>query len=268
MRDEAKAQREFERAIKETAKQETALARERKMIEDAREHAASEERALQEARLIEELKRVSEAQRTEYEARFRQQLEDEVSAKTSAFTLQLEEADARILELEAQRQRTKSMAEQVKAGTVYIISNIGSFGEKVFKVGQTRRLDYMERIDELGDASVPFKFDVHAHILATDAPKLENHFHAKLVEYQMNKMNWRKEFFKVDLSVIRDIAVKSGFNVEWTMEAAAEDYRNTLKLETEMAASPEAKERWIRDQLGIEHDQNMAFAPTAEDADD
>ena len=268
MRDEAKAQREFDRAIKESAKQETALARERMLIQEAKERAVQEERALQEARLLEELKRVSEAQRTEYEARFRQRLEAEVSQKTADFTQQLEEADARILELEAQRQRTKSMAEQTKAGTVYIISNVGSFGEKVFKVGQTRRPNYEERIDELGDASVPFKFDVHAHITTLNAPKLESHFHAKLVEYQMNKMNWRKEFFKVDLSVIREIAMESGLEVEWTMEAAAEDYRNTSKLEAEMASDPAVKERWIQEQLGIDYDKQLVSATNTDDADD
>ena len=267
MRDEAKAQREYERAIKESAKQETAIARERKTIEEAKERATLEERALQEARLVEELKRVNEAQRTEYEAQFRQRLEAEVSAKTAAFTLQLVEADARIVELEAQRQRAISMAQQTKAGTVYVISNIGSFGEKVFKVGQTRRPQWQERIDELGDASVPFDFDVHAHISTPDAPKLESHFHAKLVEYQVNKMNWRKEFFKVDLSVIRAIAVESGFQIEWTMEAAAEDYRNTAKLEAEMAADPAAKERWIRDQLGIDYNKKAVVAQDADGAD-
>ncbi|MEY4861171.1 MAG: hypothetical protein RL059_870, partial [Bacteroidota bacterium] len=177
MLKEAKAQREFEKAERETKKKEADAARERALIEAAREQAIVDERARQEARLQAELKRLSEAQRASFEHEFRVRMEQELAATTAQFEGQLAEADERIKELEALRERAMSMAQQTKKGTVYIISNVGSFGDGVFKIGQTRRLDPMERIWELGDASVPFEFDVHALIKADDAPRLESVLH-------------------------------------------------------------------------------------------
>ena len=92
-----------------------------------------------------------------------------------------------------------------KAGYVYIISNIGSFGENVYKIGMTRRLEPMERIKELGGASVPFTFDVHAMVFTEDAPKLESKLHEIFRDKEVNKVNHRKEFFKVDLSEIERV---------------------------------------------------------------
>lgn len=82
-----------------------------------------------------------------------------------------------------------------KAGNVYIISNLGSFGEDVFKIGMTRRLNPQERVDELGSASVPFKFDVHSFIFSENASDLETEMHKKLNNKRLNKVNMRKEFF-------------------------------------------------------------------------
>lgn len=81
-----------------------------------------------------------------------------------------------------------------KAGYVYVISNIGAFGENVYKIGMTRRLDPMERVDELGDASVPFNFDVHAMIFSEDAPKLEAALHKAFEDRKLNMVNTRREF--------------------------------------------------------------------------
>jgi len=117
-----------------------------------------------------------------------------------------------------------------RAGYVYIISNIGTFGENVYKIGMTRRLEPQERIDELSGASVPFKFDVHAMVFSDDAPKLEAELHQKFSDKRVNVMNNRKEFFKVSLDEIKDV-MKSMFNgsVEFTNEAEAEQYRETIK---------------------------------------
>jgi chromosome segregation ATPase len=251
LRDEAQAQREYLKAIKETERKEAELAATRKRIEAERAAAVAEERAQQEARLAAELKRASEDQRAELEARFREEIRSTAEQAKREFDQQVLAMEGELARLRETRERTKSMAEQVKHGKVYVISNIGSFGEKVFKVGQTRRKEWQERIDELGDASVPFGFDVHTVIEAENAPQLEGAIHAKLVEYQVNKMNWRKEFFRVDLVTIRNVLSELGIAAEWTMEAAAEDYRNTLALEARMAADPLERERWIQEQLGI-----------------
>ena len=117
-----------------------------------------------------------------------------------------------------------------KAGYVYIISNIGAFGENVYKIGMTRRLDPQERVDELGDASVPFTFDVHAMIFSEDAPALENALHHAFENKRLNKVNTRKEFFNVTLDEIKEV-VKANYDktAEFIETAEAEQYRVSLK---------------------------------------
>lgn len=119
-----------------------------------------------------------------------------------------------------------------KAGYVYIISNVGSFGENVYKIGMTRRLNPQERIDELGDASVPFNFDIHALIFSEDAPKLEAALHHAFEQNKVNKINSRREFFKVSLEDIKK-EVRKNFDktVEWIDIADAEQYRQSISGE-------------------------------------
>lgn len=118
-----------------------------------------------------------------------------------------------------------------KAGYVYVVSNIGAFGENVFKIGMTRRLEPMDRIDELGDASVPFEFDVHALVFSEDAPALEAKLHERFIKTRINKINRRKEFFRADIKEIEDV-IRSKFDavVEVVHEAPAEQYREGLRL--------------------------------------
>lgn len=121
--------------------------------------------------------------------------------------------------------------QNAKAGYVYIISNIGAFGEGVYKIGMTRRLDPMERIDELGDASVPFWFDVHALVFSENAPALEAKLHERFAAGRLNKVNGRKEFFRADISEIEAV-IRANYDavVEVTREAAAEQYRESLRM--------------------------------------
>lgn len=119
----------------------------------------------------------------------------------------------------------------MKAGYVYIISNIGAFGENVYKIGMTRRLDPQERIDELGDASVPFNFDVHAMIFSDDAPALEAALHKAFENRKLNMVNQRREFFNVSLEEIKEV-IKKNFDktVEFIDVPDAEQYRISQKL--------------------------------------
>ena len=119
-----------------------------------------------------------------------------------------------------------------RAGYVYVISNIGAFGENVYKIGMTRRLDPQERVDELGDASVPFKFDVHAMIFSDDAPALESALHHAFEDRRINKVNQRREFFRVTLDEIKDV-VKSNYEktAEFIETAEAEQYRISQKMQ-------------------------------------
>lgn len=118
-----------------------------------------------------------------------------------------------------------------RAGYVYIISNIGSFGENIYKIGMTRRLDPQDRVDELGDASVPFKFDVHAFIFSDDAPRLEATLHKAFEDKKVNMINGRKEFFNVSLEEIEKV-VKENHDktVEFKYIPDAEQYRESCKI--------------------------------------
>lgn len=118
-----------------------------------------------------------------------------------------------------------------RAGYVYVISNIGAFGENVYKIGMTRRLDPQDRIDELGDASVPFNFDVHAMIFSDDAPALEAALHKAFESRKLNMVNTRREFFNVTLDEIKDV-VKKNFDktVEFIDVPDAEQYRISQKM--------------------------------------
>ena len=119
----------------------------------------------------------------------------------------------------------------MKAGYVYVISNIGSFGENVYKIGMTRRLDPQERVDELGDASVPFNFDVHAMIFSNDAPALETALHHAFEDRKVNMVNQRREFFNVTLDEIKEV-IKNNFDktVEFVDVPDAEQYRISQRM--------------------------------------
>jgi hypothetical protein len=148
--------------------------------------------------------------------------------------------------------RLLTIAQLTKKGHVYVLSNIGSFGEGVYKIGQTRRPDPQDRVDELGSASVPFDFDIHALIQTENAPALEHKIHKQLLAMQVNKMNFRKEFFRVKLGDIhREIEkLKEGddFTVKvWTEMAVAQEYKDSLDIEND----PEKKQKWLNRQQAL-----------------
>lgn len=214
IREEEKARREFERAIKEAAKEEATL---RKALEKAQEQVAA----------------ASAAERAEFEARL------------ALLQEQLQAA-------EDKNQRAISMAQQTRAGHVYIISNIGSFGEQVFKIGMTRRLEPLDRVRELGDASVPFEFDVHAMIFSDDAPGLEKQLHRHFLREQVNKVNPRKEFFRIGLPAIRAELEQLGVETQWTMSAKALEFKETQRIEQQIIENPAIAAEWTRHQLEVE----------------
>lgn len=143
---------------------------------------------------------------------------------------------ARILELEQMQSKVAEEKEEIlkrangKAGYVYVISNLGAFGENKFKIGMTRRLEPMDRIDELSNASVPFRFDVHALIFSDDAVTLEKQLHEQLDEKRVNKVNMRKEFFETTITELEDIVTTLDPTVEFRPTLAAQEYRQTLAL--------------------------------------
>lgn len=136
------------------------------------------------------------------------------------------EIESHLKEIESSLQAIDYREANIKAGYVYVISNIGAFGENVYKIGMTRRLNPMERIDELGDASVPFNFDVHAMIFSDDAPKLEAALHKAFENRKLNMINTRREFFRVSLNEIKQVISENyDKTVEYIEKADAEQYR-------------------------------------------
>lgn len=121
--------------------------------------------------------------------------------------------------------------EHGQAGHIYIISNLGSFGENVFKIGMTRRYDPQERIDELGDASVPFRFDVHSTIFSDNAPALEAALHKRLHNNRVNKINLRKEFFKTTIDELEDLVYSLEPSARFDRTMLAEQYHQSMAVE-------------------------------------
>jgi hypothetical protein len=213
-----------------------------------------EEQARIKAQIREEQLREREIQRE------LQQLEREREAIRVALEKALAEAEeqhsdevdrlrARLADAEAKLQRTISQAQLTKSGHVYVISNIGSFGEGVFKVGMTRRLDPHERVRELSSAPVPFPFDIHMMISCDDAPTLEYTLHEALRRNRINRANPRKEFFKTDLATIADLVRRNHGSVEYTADVEALEYRQSL----EMPADDEDFIRSVYDSWDEEH---------------
>ncbi|MDD5156464.1 DUF4041 domain-containing protein [Sulfurimonas sp.] len=199
-----------------------------------REQMREEQKAMQEAE-----KAIQEAEKEEHLYRellskAREELAKAGGEEIILAEFKIAELERKLEEAENKECRAKSMAEQTRRGHVYIISNIGSFGENVYKIGMTRRLDPMDRVKELGDASVPFRFDVHAMIAFDDAPKLESELHKKFMNSRVNAVNLRKEFFKVDLEMIRAaVAELTNKEADFITTILAEEYFETKRLQVQ-----------------------------------
>jgi hypothetical protein len=225
LRDEEKARKEYEAQMKKAAQEEELKRR------------AVEEKEKELAVAKEQLAAAAAEEKARWEQRIAQLEQDNQGLRHD-----LDEATKVAL----------TIAQQTKKGHVYVISNIGSFGEGVYKIGQTRRLDPEERIDELGDASVPFGFDIHALVESENAPALEHKLQRQLLATQVNKMNFRKEFFRVSLAEIHAEVekLKQGldFTVKvWTDKAVATEYKESLEIEND----PVRKAKWLERQRGL-----------------
>lgn len=149
----------------------------------------------------------------------------------AALKAKIDEIEAGKAALDGEEKLIDYREGNAKAGYVYVISNLGAFGEGVYKIGMTRRLDPMERVDELGDASVPFWFDVHAMVFSDNAPSLEAKLHERFAAGRLNKINGRKEFFRASIEEIEAV-IRQHYDpvVEVVREAAAEQYRESLRM--------------------------------------
>ncbi|MCW4821484.1 GIY-YIG nuclease family protein [Enterobacter chengduensis] len=210
--EEKEYQVELKRQIREEKQRQDELEQQQREAEEEEQRLAEQQRLLEEALLAAE-----GAHREELE---RQRLE----------------LEQKIRDVHQQYERAKSMAQLTKQGHVYVISNIGSFGDNVFKIGMTRRLEPMERVKELSGAAVPFDFDVHAMISCDDAPALEKTLHDHLERYRINRVNLRKEFFRVELSRIIDEVERHHGQVEYIADPVALQFLQSLEYAESEAA--------------------------------
>lgn len=204
---------------------------------EVRKQVQREEQARIKAQIREEEKRNRELEREMETIRREREILEKALEKARQETAseqgaEIERLKQRLAEAE-ERQRTISQAQLTKAGHIYVISNIGSFGDGVYKIGMTRRLDPSDRVDELGDASVPFSFDVHMMISCSDAPALEYALHKKFHTRRVNKVNPRKEYFRVDLEAIRSTVEELHGKVDYVAEPDALEFRQSATMSDE-----------------------------------
>jgi hypothetical protein len=148
-----------------------------------------------------------------------------------------DQAEAKRTEIQDALDGIIRRAANIRAGHVYVISNVGAFGEDIVKIGMTRRLEPMDRVRELGDASVPFRYDVHAMVFSDDAVGLETHLHHRLADRRLNLVNMRREFFRARPTEVRDILTRLDASiVEWIDEPEALEWRQSLQVRRQQDA--------------------------------
>jgi hypothetical protein len=209
MREEEKAQREFEEAEEKAAEEEEVA-----------------ERALDKARLAFE-----EATRGQL------QMTEQAKAQNAALATQVSKLENELKEAIDRKAKAIARAQLTKSGHIYVLSNIGSFGMDLYKLGMTRRLDPYERVKELGDASVPFPFDLHAAIYSENAPELECKLHKHFADRRVNLVNLRREYFRVTLEEIIEAVSLFHGEITFVKFPEAAEYRETMaQLKTEGVA--------------------------------
>ena len=213
----------------------------KKIQAEKEEQRSIREQMREEEKALKELEKAAKDAQIE-EERYEKALEKAKLEVEKASGAELEKLNAKIAELNAnlenahtQKERAISQAQLTKSGHVYIISNIGSFGDNIYKIGMTRRLEPLDRVKELGDASVPFDFDVHGMIYSDNAPALENTLHRHLESKRLNLVNNRAEFFVTSIDEIEQIIKEFNLTVKLTKLAEAQEYRESISIREEKA---------------------------------
>lgn len=201
-----------------------------KLKQEKEERAEAARVAREEQKLLRDLEN-AQAEEERYEgllAKAKTEAARIQGLRLEAFNEQVRMLERNLAEAQAKALRAKAMAEKTSSGFVYIISNVGSFGEDVVKIGLTRRLDPLDRVRELGDASVPFVFDTHAIIYSDNAPVLERALHMEFEAVRINTQNSRKEFFRVSLHEVETAVKKLAPEASFIRDIEAQEYRETL----------------------------------------
>jgi hypothetical protein len=243
-----------------------AVHRRKEAMRAARQAAIEERRAAKE---IEDARLAAEAEEIRYSRaleKARREIDALVGSERDKMLRTIAALEKSLEQASLQKQRAISMAQITKAGFVYVVSNIGSFGQDVLKIGMTRRIDPQERIRELGGASVPFHFDVHAMIYSENAPELENTFHRRFAKTRINLANGRKEFFRIPLSEVVEFSRTLSLQAEFSTVPEAKDYYISNYLRTSVLASLTDEE--LNDRINAMTDHPEDTAVDEEDSED
>ncbi|MBO5757515.1 MAG: GIY-YIG nuclease family protein [Clostridia bacterium] len=184
-------------------------AEERKALEQERKKIEAEEK-----KYLNEIERI------------REQISNADEQIVEKLKAELMEVESHLADVAVKKEEIVNL-QNGKAGNIYIISNLGAFGDNMFKIGMTRRLDPQDRVDELGSASVPFKFDVHSFIFSEDAVALENELHKRLNDQRVNKVNSRKEFFYSTIDELEALTLELSPSAEFNRTMLAEEFRQS-----------------------------------------
>jgi hypothetical protein len=208
---------------------------ERQAQREIRERLREEEKALKEIEKAQKDAEREEETKTNALERARQELVKAKGKQVDRLQALVDRLEAELKDALERKAKAIARAQLTRSGHVYVLSNVGSFGEGVYKIGMTRRFEPLERVDELGDASVPFRYDVHAMIYSKDAPSLETKLHKHFESRRVNMVNLRREFFRVTLDEIRDAVERHFGQVTFRTMPEAEEFRKTLAMSEDLA---------------------------------
>lgn len=216
-----------------------------KLKSEREERAETMRLAREEQRLLRD-KEEAEEQEARYSRlldKAKAEAADIVGPQLDAYSQQIADLEKDLADARAKVARAQALAERTRSGYVYIISNIGSFGDGVVKIGLTRRLDPLDRVRELGDASVPFTFDVHAIIYSDNAPALERALHGEFEATRINAQNYRKEFFRAAIDDVEEAVKRLAPEAPFFRDVEAQEYRETLsRRQIALAQADDARE--------------------------
>lgn len=210
---------------------------------ELREQEREERKARQEAEKVQQEAEKEEEIKQKAILEIELKLSEQNESDRAEFEGQLQKLQEELEEVHAKAERARSRAQDTKQGHVYIISNVGSFGNDILKIGMTRRLNPLDRVKELGDASVPFTFDIHALIESDNAPGLEKDLHKIFNERRVNKVNMRKEYFRVNIDEIELKLEEMGMQVLINKVPSADEYYQTIAIDEAREKLREAQTR-------------------------
>lgn len=225
---------------------------EKEKAREDRDRMREEERAQKDFERAEREAVIEKAKAEKALAAARDALQKATGEHLEAIQTEIQVLEKRMADAQSKQDRAVSMAQLTKMGHVYVISNVGSFGENLFKIGMTRRLEPDDRIQELSGAAVPFAFDIHAMIFSEDAPGLETALHTRFADRRLNLVNPRKEYFSVTLDEISEFAQSQGLKVEFVKTPEAKQFRESeaMRLKAlQEGEAPKVKEDAFPDQL-------------------